>query len=420
MGVKSVLLAALVTLALAAPASAATTNNACQDSSDAQYRDVPVTLDLGVPGGEVVPGDVVRTSAGTVDVALPGPLEVTLAVRATNTKERVQVVGPLSAPFVVPELTWTAVGGDITVAEERVTVATGSVVLDCHPGQAAGASFVAAPAVPVGTIAGPKNLMCLRSAAQELSPLQASLAVAGAGAFTPGAPYVLPPVVTTPGAQVTLLGEGTVEGVQTVAAGAPSTWTPAGTGPLTFTLAPRLGSFVLGELRCAPGAIRVVDAGVPFGEPARYALDANLDRPVLAVVSAGPPVVVYPPPPPYVAPPRPVVKAPAGSVNSTRLTSRRAKLDLRIRCPSGAATCRGTVKVVSVSKLRLGGKRARKVTLTKRFSYAVGPGRLRTVTLSLSKDGIAALKRKPTLAARVTLATREGVKSSRRVTVVRR
>ena len=120
-----------------------------------------VTIDTAVtPAGEVIPGDAVRTDAGTVDIELPSylarfgyavgllqpgdnelPVSVWAAIRATNTAERVRLVGPITTtarttitadptdgrfisatPWtyttpVVPALDWTAVGGDMVVSQ---------------------------------------------------------------------------------------------------------------------------------------------------------------------------------------------------------------------------------------------------------------------------------------------------------------
>src|SRR5215218_6730976 len=254
---STTLFGALASLALAAPAHAATTPNSCRYSFDGLYRDMAVAIDTSptiVPDArdpaptEVVPGQTLRSAAGTAGVELPGylaqfgyavgllhegrndiPVKVWLAIRATNTKEGVQrsltpievvastaiTVDPaddnrfLSAtPFtyttpVVPELTWTAVGGDIVFAQDAggtlpplpvgngdvLRTVTGSAVIkasfaggasiymDCRPGHTtgiefdfAGPTFAPGPATPFATLPGPKNLMCLRSAAREFEP----------------------------------------------------------------------------------------------------------------------------------------------------------------------------------------------------------------------------------------------------------
>lgn len=156
----------------ATPASAApvTTPNACHYSFSAEYyRDTRISIDAGavvLDGGgapadlDVVPGRKVRTTPGTPKILLPDDLakdgyaggmlqagenvitaRVWLAIQATNTREGVQVVGPItvtatttinvdpsddhflnSTPFVyndpvIPPLTWTATGGDIAFSQ---------------------------------------------------------------------------------------------------------------------------------------------------------------------------------------------------------------------------------------------------------------------------------------------------------------
>ena len=60
------------------------------------------------------------------------------------------------------------------------------------------------------------------------------------------------------------------------------------------------------------------------------------------------------------------------------------------------------------------------MTLTRSARYTLAPGKQRIVTLSLSKDGRAAFKRKSAIAARVQLKTSAGVTATRRITVTQR
>ncbi|WP_157591992.1 hypothetical protein [Solirubrobacter soli] len=489
----------VLVLALAAPASAATTPNSCRYSYDTLYRDMPVQLSGAAPDvASAVPGDTIHTAQGTAGVELPSylasfgyavgllhegrndiPVKVWIAVRATNTAERVQVVGPIAvtattvitvdpaddnrflsaAPFayttpVVPALTWTAAGGDVVVSQAHagsittqlpvgtngaLRTVTGSAVIDaqfaggasiymdCRPGRTtgiefdfAGPSYEPGPATPVATVAGPKNLMCIRPD-KTLVPVRGLLHVDGAPAeFTVGTPYVLPPATletdTAAGAWSALVAaSNTAERTQFVNGDGPTTWTPTGEGPIEFRLAPPIdvasGSVLVGDgLKCVPGALSQ-----------DLAFTYNLDTPVFAraVDSAKPAPSVTPTPTPVatVAPtptptPTPRFKAPAGEVASTRLTSRGGKVELRIRCPSGSATCRGKITVETISKP----KRA----LTTRASYTIAPGRQRTITLKLSQAGRDAVKRQRSVKVRVTIATGAGVTATRRVTLQRR
>ncbi|MGD9570439.1 MAG: hypothetical protein AB7V62_00965 [Thermoleophilia bacterium] len=326
-------------LALAAPAAAATatTPNACRYSIDGLWRDMPLEVTTSVSilpdprypsPTEVVPGLTVRSATGTFDVDLPdylarfgyglgllkpGPntvqADVWLAVRATNTKERTRVVGPVtisatttidadpssgdfigatpwsySAP-VLPQFDWLAVGGDVAISQagpgtlpvlpvgpgdapraltgsaaiqltftSSPVVPSPSLYLDCQPGATTGIEFdfsgdgfaPQAPAV-AATAAGPQNLLCLNDAGRQRVGLQAD--------FPGGQNRELDPlraVVSAPGAAATFTPG--------------ATWTlPA--GRLTTTLSPgtvaTLGRFPDGGgALVAPGATYPVSAWV--------------------------------------------------------------------------------------------------------------------------------------------------------------
>ena len=246
---------------------------------------------------------------------------------------------------------------------------------------------------------------------------------------------------------MTIAGANTAEGVQTVRAAATytptaglgpvvlpeTTWTPTGAGPIRFTLAAPGASAAAGAtlpygsvflslgtereaatLDCAAAAISIANAAIPWsdagrsGSAGRYAIEANPATPVFAsAVNSEQPPVETPtpqptaspaPPTPTATPTPPAIKAPAGRVGSTRLTaSRGGRIELRVTCPQGSSTCRGTINVRSASKIKLG-KRSKIVTLTRPARYTIAPGKRRTVLLSLSKDGRAALKRKRSIA----------------------
>ncbi|MGD9695777.1 MAG: hypothetical protein AB7V42_08970 [Thermoleophilia bacterium] len=291
----------------AAPAAAATaaSANACQYSINGNYAQMPISVTTTasvVPDAlypsptRVVPGQTVRTAAGTFDIQLPdylarfgyglgllkpGPntinAKVWIAIRATNTAERVRVVGPIdvaattvieadtiegafisATPFsytapALPELDWTAVGGDVAVSQAgegalgtlpvgpggaaRATggsaviqltfpqVPQASLVLDCRPGTVTeiaydfmGPRYNPGAAAVADVVAGPQNLVCLdelgrlRSGAdvnfpagqtRELDPIAASLAGSAPAAFTPGVPFAL----TGARAAVTISGD---------------------------------------------------------------------------------------------------------------------------------------------------------------------------------------------------------------------
>lgn len=242
-------------LTTSSPAFAASTPNSCRYSYDTLYRDMPISLEAAatiVPDGrypaptEVVPGQTLRTSAGTAGVVLPEylaafgyavgllhpdrndiPVQVWLAISATNTKERVQVVGPIAVtatttiavdptddnrfvsatPWqyttpVIPALEWTAVGGPVEFAQAgtgqlpqlpvgadgALRTVTGSAVIrasfaggvgiymDCRPGHTtgieydfAGPTYAPGPATAFGRLAGPRNTSCLSSVGRQVS-----------------------------------------------------------------------------------------------------------------------------------------------------------------------------------------------------------------------------------------------------------
>jgi len=256
-------MAGVLALAAPAPASAATAvvPNACRYSIDNLYRDMPLEItttaavlpDARYPTpGDVVAGQTVRSSAGTFDVELPQYLapfgyalgllrpgantvqaKVWVAVRGTNTRERVRVVGPVDisatttisvdpaddnrfssatpwsyAAPTLPSFDWLAVGGDVNIGQAgpgtlpalpvgpggtsrpiagsaviQLLFSTGaSLYLDCQPGVTtglqydfAGTGFAAAAAAPAAAIAGPQNLMCLNDAGRQAAGAQVNL-----------------------------------------------------------------------------------------------------------------------------------------------------------------------------------------------------------------------------------------------------
>jgi len=457
--------AVLLALFFAAPAQAATSPNSCRYSFDNLYRDMAVTLDTEVtPDGEVIPGDVVETATGRVDIELPEylapfgyavgllkagrndiPVKVWLAIRGTNTAERVQVVGPITTtatttitvdpaddnrflsatPWtyttpVVPALTWTAVGGDVAISQASagaittqlpvgvggaMRTVTGSAVIltefeddlsmamDCRPGRTtliefdfAGPSYQPLPPTPVATLAGPKNLMCITSA-DTLEPIRGLLSVAGAPPeYVVGAPYTLPGVALETdtaytAATVTIAASNTREGTQTVAPGVATTWTPTGAGPIAFTLA-------LPRSSAPYGSVQLTDAGgtldcSPAAIRGHYEFLPNLDTPVFATaVKHVDPVVDPPPPDPS---PVPIV-APQPTPTATP-TPRRGTVSVRT---TRLVAKRGKVKLrIACSKSGpCAGRlvvRAGSKTLVRTRSYSLAAGKARTYTLTIKR-----------------------------------
>ena len=497
----------LLVLLFAAPAGAATSPNACRYSYDGLFRDMPVALNTAVTApAEVVPGDAFMTEAGTASVELPSylaqfgyfvgllkegrndiPVNVWLAVSATNTKERVQVVGPIAVtatttitvdhadddrflaatPFeyttpVVPALTWTALGGEVAIGQDAgghlpqlpvgnngaLRAVTGSAVieaafaggtsiyLDCRPGRTtnitfdfAGPTYEPVAATPFATVAGPKNLTCIE--AGTLTAARGLLRTANAPTeYLAGTPYTLPPVtldtdVAYTSAAVTIAAANTTEGTQTVGPGVATMWTPTGNGPLRFTLAPPRSSAPYGsvQLTTAGGTLDCSPAAIRVPQPGQYAFDPNPDTPVFAsavrreepapeVTPVATPAPIAAPAPAATPAPRPVLKAPAGTIASTKLTSRGGRIELRLRCPAGSSSCRGKIAVVTAAKP--------KRSLAARASYAIAPGKQRTITLKLSAAGRSAVKRHRSVKVRVTLTTSAGVSATRTVALSQR
>lgn len=87
---------------------------------------------------------------------------------------------------------------------------------------------------------------------------------------------------------------------------------------------------------------------------------------------------------------------PLGTVATTRkpLVVKAGRVPLKVACPKGGATCRGTAVVQHPKK---------GTAFTKRASYVVKPGKKATLRLKLTKAGNRAIGRKPTRA-RATLA----------------
>ena len=252
--------------ALAGTAQAGTVvaPNACQYSYDAFFRNTGVSLTgtgavvagaadpSAADTADVVPARRSRSNGATLHFLFPEELirfgytvgllnagENTInvrgwiAVKASNTKEGVQVVGPLdvtatttitvdtaddgrfvgATPLtytdpVLPATTWTATGGDVAFSQAdegtlpRLPIGPGGAqrqpfgstviqanlngvnfVMDCAPGAAtdvnpsdnAGPGHAAGTAAAFSTIAGPLNVSCLDSLGRQVSGAAANL-----------------------------------------------------------------------------------------------------------------------------------------------------------------------------------------------------------------------------------------------------
>jgi hypothetical protein len=259
-------LAVALTLALAGTAQASTVNapNACRYSYDGYFRNTGVSLTgtgtvvaaaadpSASDAADVVPGQKLTLTGATLHFAFPeemirfgytvgllnaGPNTITVrgwvAIKATNTKEGTQLIGPLdvtatttitadaaddgrfvsATPLsytdpVLPATTWTATGGDVAFSQAgegtlpSLPIGTGGAgrlplgsaviqtnlnganfVMDCVPGAVtdvnptdnAGPGYAPAPAAAFSTISGPLNVTCLDSLGRQASGAAANL-----------------------------------------------------------------------------------------------------------------------------------------------------------------------------------------------------------------------------------------------------
>ena len=281
--------------------------------------------------------------------------------------------------------------------------------------------------------------------------------------------YALTPVLGSP---------GTWQAYAATIALPATTWTPAAPGPLTFSLAAPgstgaiavtgsaasdplgapssasygvtpYGSAILragternaATFDCLPGAASVANDAIAFsnlgrlaapdGSGGRYALLAHPRPPVIASAVALPPPAPPPPPgpatPPAAPPPAAVVPPPPppaaaqagpGKVASSRLTVRSGRVRVEISCAGARTTCAGTISLRSAARIRSGG-RTRIVTLAPGASYTVAPGRRRTITLRLGREGRSLLAKRRSLRAKVALKPKRGATVTRVVTLRR-
>lgn len=242
------------------------------------------------------------------------------------------------------------------------------------------------------------------------------VALAGDNASPASTAVTIPPVDV----QFTVAGDGSVASAVSVTAPLQSsTWT-------------------MGDVRNEPGHVGLggqTPVALSFSGNGRQ-LDVTLQRyssplsaptPVASIyptfhsdVNWGPwvPPVEQPPPPvspPSVAPPSappPVVQPPAvvrtPRVPAGRLTAaRNGQVAVRVRC-TGNAICRGTVRLASASKIRVGTARARVVAFGQR-AYTVRPGRTAVVRVTIPRAARKAFTRvRPRVPVRVTLQPRRG------------
>ena len=109
----------------------------------------------------------------------------------------------------------------------------------------------------------------------------------------------------------------------------------------------------------------------------------------------------------------------AGGVASTALTAKAGRIAVRVRCAAGGPACAGSVTVRTRSKVKLGTRTARLVTLARSAKYALAAGTAKPVTLKLGLDGRKVLARRRTQKVTVTLKPATGAATTRTLTLRR-
>jgi hypothetical protein len=239
---------------------------------------------------------------------------------------------------------------------------------------------------------------------QELSvTASTTIAVDGAGAFVSGTPIVVTiPIPDT-------------------------TWTVAGTGPVTFAQAP---AGTLPNLPVGVGDQVVPVTGSIIVKPKlaslRFVLDCQPGSTVAPFTSFTPaaaqpfatleteqPVAPVAPPPPPAAPAKATPR-----VASTKLKVAGRRVGVAIACPTGGPICRGRIALRSVAPVRSGGRK-RVLAVSPGAGYSVAAGRQRTVRLTLSRAARRLMRTRRTLRVRVTLTPASGPAVKRDLTLQR-
>ena len=109
----------------------------------------------------------------------------------------------------------------------------------------------------------------------------------------------------------------------------------------------------------------------------------------------------------------------AGRVSSTSLASKAGKVKVRIRCPVTGADCAGTLTLRTRTKVRLGARAAKLVTLARTVKYAVAKGKAKTLTLTLGLDGRNVVKRSRTRQVTLVLKPATGTSATKHLTLRR-
>jgi len=138
--------------------------------------------------------------------------------------------------------------------------------------------------------------------------------------------------------------------------------------------------------------------------------------PTTPPVAAATPVATAAPvatasPTPTVVPARGVAK-----VKSTKLKVSGTRVPVSLSC-TGNATCKGKLSLKTASKLRLGKKAKRIITLTSGVRYSMPAGKSATVRLTLSKDARSLLASRKKLGTKLAVTPTSGAATSKALTL---
>ena len=240
-----------------------------------------------------------------------------------------------------------------------------------------------------------------------------------------------------------------------------STWTPNGNGPVAFSVAapaqiPELtlvgfghsgdagavfpmnpyGSFFVraetgrygASIDCLEGSIDFADTAIARSNLGRLSPTVRIPTPVAAGAppststvpagSAGRYSIVHQPSAPFAivpavqAAPAPVAAKPVAAVKTATVKS--SKLRISFTC-TGAA-CAGKVKAATTGRHRINGK-LKKLDLTKSVKYSVAANGTATVSINLTKDAKALVKKKKKVGVTITVTPASGPKFTKKLTL---
>jgi hypothetical protein len=352
---------------LAAPAAAGVvdTPNACKFSYDGEYRTQGVEVTASAPSG---------AAAGQQFTLSGERLEVKLRPELARDAAAVGLIPSDGSTVTVVTKTWVALRGTNTREGTRVigpltVTATTSALYDESSQTISATPFAYTP---------PK----LPDTTWTASGGDVAFSQAGAGAITAA---LGPLPVGGGGSDVPVQGSTVVQA--TLPGGA---------------------NFFMD---CQPGVTNVTrpeaGAGTTFN-PLVAAPFAGVTIPGAPTNPSGTPV-----PPPKSRP------APAGRITSTRLVVKGTRVRLRISCPAGGLDCAGTVQLRTRTNVKIGTRRARRITLTRALRYTASKGKSTTLTVRLSSDGQTLLRRRGRYKVTATLKPVRGTAVTRNLTLRR-